>query len=89
MSKEKIKTASRNFSSFGDNNIYLADEGCNPDNVIDGIREESEEDVPLAVDLPGIDFVEESHHNEGVEDHGEMLRWRGVQFRTLAVVQVQ
>ena len=30
------------------------------------------EDVPLSVYLPGIDFVEQSHHDEGVEDHCEV-----------------
>lgn len=31
------------------------------------------------MDLPGVDFVEKGHHDEGIENDGEMLGWRGEQ----------
>lgn len=37
------------------------------------------EHIALAMDLAGIDLVEELHHDEGVEDDGIVLRGRRVQ----------
>lgn len=54
----------------------LTDEGDDPDYVVDGVGEQSHQDVPLAVYFPGIDLVEEGHHDKRVEYHREMLRWR-------------
>ena len=34
--------------------------------------------IPLPVDSPAVDLVEQGHENEGVEDHGEQLRGIGV-----------
>ena len=51
---------------------YLCNKGGNPDARIDGIGEESAEDIPLSVDFPGVDFVEEGHHHKSVEDHREV-----------------
>ena len=50
----------------------LRDEGENPDDVVDGVGEESAEDIPLPVYFPGVDFVEEGHHHKSVEDHREV-----------------
>lgn len=37
------------------------------------------EDIPLVVHLSSIDFVENGHHNEGIENDGEMLGRRSEQ----------
>ncbi len=39
---------------------------------------QTREDVPLSVNFPCVDLIEEGHHDEGVEDGCEMLRWPGV-----------
>jgi len=50
------------------------DEKCgNPDADEERIAVESVEDVSLAVNLASIDLVEQSHHDESVEDYGEVL----------------
>ena len=67
----------------------LTDERGDPDDVVNGIGEQPHEHVSLAVDLPGIDLVEQRHHDERVEYHGEMLRWRCVEAGALAVVDVE
>jgi len=41
------------------------------------------------VDLSGVDLVEDGHHDEGVEDHGEVDRRRSVDRSTFAVVDVE
>ncbi len=51
---------------------YLGNKGENPDDIVDGVGEEAAEDVPLAVDLSGVDFVEEGHHHKSVEHYGEV-----------------
>ena len=50
----------------------LRTEGSDPNNVEDGVGEYTRKHVPLAVDHPGVDLVEEGHHHEGVEDDGEV-----------------
>ena len=39
------------------------------------------EDVSLSMHLPGVKLVEESHHDECIEDDCEVLRGRGEQGR--------
>ena len=55
---------------------HLWNECHDPNDVVDGIGENSREDVALAVNLPGVDLVEERHHHERVEDHGKVHRGR-------------
>ncbi|GMT24757.1 hypothetical protein PFISCL1PPCAC_16054, partial [Pristionchus fissidentatus] len=59
----------------------LRHEGSNPDDVVDGIGEESLQDGNILRDLSRIDLVEEGHHDESVEDDGEVLRGRRVEGR--------
>jgi len=54
----------------------LRDDGADPDADEQRIAVESVEDIPLTVDLARVDLVEESHHDERVEDDGEVLRGR-------------
>lgn len=52
---------------------HLRDKGTNPDADEYRIPLQSFKDVPLTMDFPCVDFIEESHHDEGIEDHGEVL----------------
>lgn len=67
----------------------LTDERDDPDCVVNRVRKQSHEHVSLAVDLPGVDLIEEGHHDERVEYHSEMLRWRCVEAGALAVFDVE
>lgn len=60
-------------------NDNLDDEGTKDDGAEDEVVEDAIKDVPLAVDLAGVDLVEELHHDEGVEDDGVVLRGGCVQ----------
>ena len=55
--------------------IYLRQTCGDPDRVKDGVGEYSLEDITLTVNFPSVKFVEKSHHDECVEDDGEVLRW--------------
>ena len=50
----------------------LGHKGENPDDVIDGVGKEAAEDIPLTVDLPRVDFVEQGHHHKSIEHHSEV-----------------
>ena len=52
----------------------------NPDGVVDPIAEESFEHVPLTVNLPRVDLIEQGHHDKRVEHHSEVGRGRGAKF---------
>ena len=69
--------------------VYLWYKSRNPYSDEHRISVESFEDVTLSVDFASVDFVEERHQNEAVEDHREMLRWFGVQGAVLTVINVQ
>lgn len=47
------------------------------------------ENVPLTVNFPGVDFIEESHHDERVEYDGEMLRSRRSDLGPSSVVDAE
>lgn len=47
----------------------LREESPDPDCVVNPVTEESLEHIPLAMNLPGVDLVEEGHHDERVEHH--------------------
>lgn len=68
---------------------YLQDEGAQDHAAEDGVPVDALEHVPLAVDLPGVDLVEELHHDEDVEDDGVVLGRRRVQGRVTAAVDVE
>ena len=59
--------------------VNLWDEGDEPDDVVDRVGKHTLEHVPLPVDLSRVDFVEQGHHDERVEDDGEVLRRRRTQ----------
>ena len=68
---------------------YLQDEGAQDHAAEDGVPVDALEHVPLAVDLPGVDLVEELHHDEDVEDDGVVLRGRGVEGGVPPAVNVK
>jgi len=47
---------------------------ADPNRIEDGVSEYSLEDIALTVNFPGVEFVEESHHDECIENDGEVLR---------------
>lgn len=68
---------------------YLQREGPQYNAAEDRVPVDTFEHVPLSVDLPGIDFVEELHHDEHVEHDGVVLwRW-GVQGSVSPTVDVE
>jgi hypothetical protein len=62
-----------------DTKCYLDDKGAKDDGAEDEVVEDAVEDVALAVDLSGVDLVEELQEDEGVENNGVMLRGRRVE----------
>ncbi len=73
---ENKKNNNEIISRYRRSSANLRDKSEDPDDIVNGIGEEAAEDIPLAVDLPGVDFVEEGHHHKGVENHREVdRRW--------------
>ena len=58
----------------------LENHGANPDANEDRVPLQSLNDVALFMNLASIDFIEEGHHDKGVEDDGEVLVGESVQF---------
>ena len=55
----------------------LKNDCCQPDDDKDITAMKSCEDISFAVDLPSVEFIEERHQDECVEDHREMdILWR-------------
>lgn len=52
---------------------YLDGKGAQHNGAENRVPEDAIKDVALAVDLAGVDLVEELHHDEGVEDDGVVL----------------
>lgn len=52
---------------------YLDGKGAQHYGAEDGVSEDAIEDIALAMDLAGVDLIEELHHDEGVEDDGVVL----------------
>jgi len=68
---------------------HLHGEGSQHDDAEDGVGEDAVEHVALAVDLAGVDLVEELHEHEGVEDDSVVLGGRRVQRGVAAAVDVE
>lgn len=54
---------------------HLCEASSYPDGIENGISEYPFEYVPLSVNLPCVEFIEQSHHDEGVKDNREVLGW--------------
>lgn len=57
---------------------YLYQQGSQDDGAEDGVVENALEDVPLSVNLAGIDLVEDLHQDKRIEHDGVVFRGRGV-----------
>lgn len=68
---------------------HLDDEGAKDNAAEDGVVEDAFEDIALAVDLAGVDLVEQLHQHEGVEDDGVVFGGRRVQRGVPATVDVK
>ena len=68
---------------------YLYDEGSQEDGAEDEVVEDAFEDVPLAVNLAGIQFVEQLHLNESVEHDGVVRRGWGVEGGVPAALNIK
>lgn len=52
---------------------HLADECAQDHRAEDEVAEDARKDIPLSMDLAGVDFIEELHQHEGVENNGVVL----------------
>ena len=68
---------------------YLERDGAEHDGAEDWVSEDALEHVALAVDLAGVDLVEDLHHDEGVEDDGVVFGRRRVEGRAAPAVDVE
>ena len=58
----------------------MREEGAYPDGVVNPITEEPLEHVSLAMDFPGVDLIEEGHHDKSVEHHRKVDGRRSAEF---------
>lgn len=68
---------------------YLHSKGAKNNRAEDGVPEDAIKDVPLSVDLSGVNLIKELHHDEGVEDDGVVFRWRRVERSITTIVNVK
>lgn len=68
---------------------YLYDQCSQYDGAEDGVVEDPLKDIPLAVNLAGVQLIKDLHEDEGVEDDGVMLRRRGVKRSVPPVVDLK
>lgn len=68
---------------------YLQGKGPQHHTAEDGVPVDALKHVPLSMYLPGIDFIEELHHDKHIEDDGVVLRRGGVQRGISATVNAE
>lgn len=68
---------------------YLCEQGSQDDRAEDWVFEDALEDVPLSVNLAGVELVEDLHEDKGVEHYGVVLRGRGMEGGVPAAVNVE
>lgn len=67
----------------------LNSKGAQHDAAEDGVAEDAVKNVPLSMDLAGVDLVEQLHEYESVEDYGVVLRGRRVKWSIATAVDVK
>ena len=67
----------------------MTDEGGDPDGIINRVGEEADKNISLSVDLASVDLVEQSHHDETIENHGKMNRRRSGQVGVFSIIEVE
>lgn len=63
------------FFNFFFHKSHLRCSGDEPNAVEDRIRKEAFKHVSLTVNFASVDFIEQRHENERIENNGKMLRW--------------
>lgn len=54
--------------------LYLNNKGTKHNSTEDGVVKNALKDIPFAMDLAGVDLIEELHHDKSVEDNGVVFR---------------
>lgn len=68
---------------------YLQSKGSQYNAAEDGVPVNALKHVPLTMDLPGVDFVEELHHDKHIKHNGVVFRGRWVEGSVTAAVNVE
>lgn len=68
---------------------YLYNQSSQYNGAEDWIVEDPLKDVPLAVNLTGVQLIKDLHQDEGVEDDGVVFRRWGVEGRIPPIVDVK
>ncbi len=68
---------------------YLCDEGSQKDGTEDGVVEDALKDVPLTMNLAGIELIKDLHQDERVEHDGVVLGGWSMEGGVPATVNVQ
>lgn len=68
---------------------YLYQQGSQDNGVEDGVIEDALKDVPFAVNLAGIDLVEDLHQDKRVEHNSVVFRGRSMEGGVPATVNVK
>lgn len=68
---------------------YLYAECSQDDGTEDRVVDDPFEDVPLPMNLAGVELIKELHQDKGVEHNGVVLGGRGVQGRVPAIVYIK
>lgn len=92
--KEKLALAELTFTGsfccpFFQFSPHLDDERAEDDGAEDNVVEDTVKDIPLTMDLAGIDFIKELHQHKGVEDDGVVFRGRRMERGVTAAVYVE
>jgi len=68
---------------------HLSNKSENPYCVVNWVCEQSNENVSLAMNLPGVNFIEKGHHDKSVEDHCKVNGGRSCDACTFAIINVK
>lgn len=55
---------------------HLRDARTNPNGIENRICENTLKHIPLSMNFTRIEFIEQGHHYEWIENYGEVLSWR-------------
>lgn len=54
---------------------YLRNARTNPNGIENRIREDTLKHIPLSMNFTRVEFIEQGHHYERIENNGEVLTW--------------
>lgn len=64
------------------NDNHLRGTSANPNGIEDGIGEDAFENIPLTMNLSGVEFIKQCHHDKRIEDNSKVLCWPSADFGT-------